>query len=65
MLHTKCHGNRPIGSGEEDFLRVFDIYGSGGHLGHVTNISLTKYQCHYPMRLHIEFQRHRPSGFKE
>ena len=35
MLHTKFHGNRPAGSGEEDFLRVFTIYGRGGHLGHV------------------------------
>ena len=38
MQHTKFHGNRPAGSGEEDFLRVFTIYGRGGHLGHVTSI---------------------------
>ena len=38
MLHTKFHGNQPAGSGEEDFLRVFTIYGRGGHLGHVTSI---------------------------
>ena len=38
MLHTKFHGNRPAGSGEEDFERVFTIYGHGGHLGHVTSI---------------------------
>ena len=31
MLHTKFRGNRPAGSG--DFLRVFTIYGRGGHLG--------------------------------
>ena len=37
MLHTKFHGNQPAGS-EEDFLRVFIIYGHGGHLGHVTSI---------------------------
>ena len=36
MLHTKFRGNRPAGSEEEDFLRVFTIYGRGGHLGHVT-----------------------------
>ena len=35
MLHTKFRGNRPAGSEEEDFLRVFTIYGRGGHLGHV------------------------------
>ena len=38
MLHTKFHGNRPAGSREEDFLRVFTIYGHGGHLDHVTSI---------------------------
>ena len=38
MLHTKFRGNRPAGSGETDFWRVFTIYGLGGHLGHVTSI---------------------------
>ena len=36
MLHTKFRGNRPVGSGEGDFLKVFTIYGRGGHLGHET-----------------------------
>ena len=36
MLHTKFQGHRPFGSREEDFLKVFTIYGHGGHLGHVT-----------------------------
>ena len=31
MLHAKFRGNRPAGSGEEDFLRVFTLYGRGGH----------------------------------
>ena len=38
MLHTKFYENQPAGSGEEDFLRVFTIYGYGGHLGHVTSL---------------------------
>ena len=38
MLHTKFRGNRPAGSGEEDFEGFFTIYGRGGHLGHVTSI---------------------------
>ena len=38
MLHTKFPGNQSTGSGEEDFLMVFNIYGHGGHLGHVTSI---------------------------
>ena len=36
MLHTKFRGNWPTSSGEEDFLRVFNIYGHGGYLVHVT-----------------------------
>ena len=36
MLHTKFKGHQPSGSGEEDFKRVFTIYGYVGHLGHVT-----------------------------
>ena len=36
MLHAKFLRNRSTGSGEEDFLRVYTIYGHGGHLGHVT-----------------------------
>ena len=38
MLHTKFRENPPAGSGEEYFLRVFTIYGQGGHLGHVTQM---------------------------
>ena len=65
MLHTKFRGNRPTGSGVEDFLRVFTIYGRGSHLGHVTWISRSNLKCHYPRRLHITFQLDRPSGFRE
>ena len=36
MLHTKFQGHRPFGSGEEDFFKVFTIYGHEGHRGHVT-----------------------------
>ena len=38
MLHAKFRDNRPAGSGEEDFLRVFAIYGRYGHLGNVTQM---------------------------
>ena len=38
MLHTKFHGNPPTVSRVEDFLRVFTIYGHGGHLSQVTSI---------------------------
>ena len=65
MLHTKFHENWPTGSGEEDFKRVFTIYGRGSHLGHVTQMPRTKYCSPYPRRLHIRFGFDRPSGFGE
>ena len=43
MLNTEFRENWPAGSGEEDFLRVFTIYGHGSHLGHVTRIMLTNF----------------------
>ena len=47
MLHTKFRGNRPTGSGEEGFRRVFTIYGCGGHLGHVTKIMSSDFHFMY------------------
>ena len=38
MLHAKFLRNQSTGSRDEDFLRVYTIYGHGGHLGHVTLI---------------------------
>ena len=63
MLHTKFCGNRPTGSGE-DFLRVFTIYGHGGHLGHVTWTIYTNFRSPFPRRLHIKFGFDWPSGFR-
>ena len=63
MLHTKFHGNRPAGSGEEDFLR-FLPYGHGGHLGHVTWTIYTNFRSPFPRRLHIKFGFDLPSGFR-
>ena len=65
MLHTKFRENRPAGSGEADFYRVFTIYGHGGHLGHVTNMTRIKFLSPYPRRLHIKFGFDWPSGFRE
>ena len=36
MLHAKLQDQRISGSGEEELLRFFTIYGHGGHLGLVT-----------------------------
>ena len=61
MLHTNFRGNRPTGSREEDFLRVFTIYGHGGHLGHVTNIMSSDFHFLVPESFHKKFgsDRHR------
>ena len=42
-----------IGSGEEDILRVFTIYGHGGHLGHVTWIIYIHIGSHFLDRCFI------------
>ena len=55
MLHTKFHGNWPAGSGKEDFLRIFTIYGHGGHLGHVTSITIKKIHFLVPESFHTKF----------
>ena len=55
MLHTKFRGNPPARSGEKDFLRVFTIYGRGGHLGHVTSIKLINFRFLVPESSHAKF----------
>ena len=60
MLHTKFRGNRPAGSGEEDFLRVFTIY---GHLSHVTSIMSSDFHFLVPESFHTKFDSDRHSSF--
>ena len=55
MLHTKFPGNWPAGSTEEDFRRIFTIYGRGGHLGHVTSIMLINFHFLVPESFHTKF----------
>ena len=55
MLHTKFQGHRFIGSGEEDFFKVFTIYGHGGHVGHVTQTHLYKFSFLFSLKLSFEF----------
>ena len=58
MLYTKIHGNR-----RRRFLKVFTIYGHGGHLGHVTwTIYIHFCSRPFPMRLHVKFGFNWPSG---
>ena len=43
MLHTKFQGHWSVASGEEDFFKVFTIYGHGSHVGHVTQSNRPEY----------------------
>ena len=63
MLHTKFRGNRPAGSREEDFERVFTIYGHGGHLGHVTSIMSSDFFFLETESFHKKFGSDRQSSF--
>ena len=54
-----------FGSGEEDFWKIFTIYGRGGHLGHVTQTPLTNFRSPIPLWLHMKFGFDWPSGFGE
>ena len=61
MLHTKLRENRPTGSG--DFLRIFTIYGHGGHLGNVTSIILINFHFLVPESFHTKFGSEWHSSF--
>ena len=63
MLHAKFLGNRPAGSGEKDFWRVFTIYGHGGHLGHVTSIMSSDFHFLVLESFHTKFGSDRHSSF--
>ena len=64
MLHAKFQDHRTSGSGEEDFFKVFTIYGQGRHLGHVTWTIYINFRSPFPRRLHIKFGFDWPSGFR-
>ena len=63
MLHTKFPGNQPAGSGEDDFLMVFTIYGHGGHLGHLTTIMSSDFHFLVPESFHTKFGLDQYSSF--
>ena len=64
-VHTKFRGYLTTGTREEDFSRVFTIYGNGGHFGHVTSIITTNFHILVPESLHTctKFGSKCPSGF--
>ena len=63
MLNTKFRGNRPAGSTEEDFQRIFTIDGCVGHPGHVTSIILSDFHFLLPESFHTKFGSDRHSNF--
>ena len=63
MLNTKFRGNRPAGSTEEDFRRIFTINGRVGHLGDVTSIMLSDFSFFVPESFHTKFESDRHSRF--
>ena len=63
MLHTKFRGNRPAGSGEEDFKRVFTIYGHSGHICHVTSIMSSDFHFLVLESSHTKFGSDQHSSF--
>ena len=56
----------PACSREEDFLRVFTIYGHGGHAGHVTSIMSSNFHFLVPESFHTIFgsDRHKKIQFE-
>ena len=60
MLHTKFQRHWPFGS-SEDILRVFTIYGHGGHLNHVTK----KFWLPIIRSLPMKYEFNWPGGFWE
>ena len=79
MLHTKFRENWSAGVPDATyqvsrklvhwfrsrrFLKVFTIYGHGGHLGHVTWTIYTNFGSPFPRRLHIKFGFDWPSGLR-
>ena len=65
MLHAKFQDHRTSGSGEEDFFKVFTIYGHGGHLGNVTWTFYINFRSPFHRRFHIKFGFDWSSGFQE
>ena len=63
MLHTKFQGHLSVGSEIEDSLKVFTLYGHGGHIGHVTLTVCIYFHSLSLRRLYKKFGYIWPSGF--
>ena len=65
MLYTKFQGHWSIGSGVDDFFKIFTIYGHGGHVGHVTKLICLSFHSHSPFSFHMSFGFKWPDCFCE
>ena len=63
MLPTKSQGHQTTGSGEEDFFKVFTIYGHGGHVSHVTQLICIDLHSHAPSSFNMNFGLKSPNCF--
>ena len=63
MLDTKFQGHRFVGSGEEDFFKVFTIYGHGGHVGYVTQFICINFNFYSHSSFHMTFGSKSPDCF--
>ena len=63
MLNIKFRGNRPARFGVEELLRVFTIYGRGGHLGDVTSIMSSDFHFFVSESFHYKFGSDRHISF--
>ena len=64
MLPAKYQPNPPGGSGEEDFWRVFTIFGHGGHLEYRIKTILAIFRSPSAWMLYMKFGYIWPSGFR-
>ena len=63
MLHIKFQGHWSVGSGEEDFFKVFTIYGHGGPVGQVTKLICINFHSDTPISFHTKFGSKRLNCF--
>ena len=65
MQDAKFQDHRTFWFWRRGFLKVFTIYGHGGHFGHVTWSIYINFRSPFPRRLHIKFCFNWSSVFRE
>ena len=63
MLHAKFNGHWSTGSGEEDFLMFYTIYGHGNHIGHVIQLICKNFHSNSPLGFYMSFGSKSPNCF--